>query len=61
MSDTKRLEWLGMEIDGFVNVEKDRYDYAVDVAGEKGHDVPTPLDELEGLRRCIDAAMLIDK
>jgi hypothetical protein len=45
------------EIDGFGNVEKDRYCYATDVAEEEGHEEITKSDELEGFRRLIDAAI----
>ena len=47
------------EIDGFSGVEKDRYDFASDVAEEKGHEEPSTDDELEGFRRLVDAAMSI--
>ena len=62
MSDTKRLVWLmnAAGIDGVVGDKKDRYDYASEVATEEGHDEPTPSDELEGFRRCIDAGMKMD-
>ena len=37
--------------DGFVHVAKDRYEYALDVAEEEGHDEPTKSDELEEIGR----------
>ena len=44
-------------LDGFVSVPMDRYEYACEVAQERGHDEPTEDDELEGFRRLIDAAI----
>lgn len=56
ITDADRLMFV-FEVDGFVHVEKDRYDYAMDVAEENGRDEPSAHDELEGVRRLIDAAM----
>lgn len=61
-SDAKRLLFLMRDtgIEGFVNVEKDRYELACEVACERTGDVgaePTEADELEGFRRLLDAAM----
>lgn len=47
--------------DGFTTVEKDRYDYAMDCAAENGRDEPSAEDELNGMRRLIDAAMAATK
>jgi hypothetical protein len=57
-SDTARLRYM-MESgsDGFVGVEKDRYEYASEVAAENGREEPNVSDELEGFRRMIDCAM----
>lgn len=57
-SDTERLRYMMEEgQDGFMHVNKDRYEYATEVADEEGHEEPTPADELEGFRRMIDCAM----
>ena len=57
-SDTERLRYIMEEgPDGFVHVAKDRYEYALDVAEEEGHDEPTKSDELEGYRRMLDCAI----
>jgi hypothetical protein len=56
-SDTTRLRYLMREIDGFVNVKGDRYDYAMMVAADEGREVPTEQDELDGFRRMIDCAL----
>jgi hypothetical protein len=56
-TDTDRLRFLMTEIEGFQNVEKDRYEFASDVADERGNLGPSDDDELEGFRRLIDAAM----
>lgn len=62
MSDTKRLEWLmtATGADGFLRVEKDRYEYARDVANEEGREEPNANDELEGFRRCVDEGMRLN-
>jgi len=44
-------------IDFFSDVQKNRYQYATDVAKEEGHDEITEQDEIEGFRRLIDAAI----
>lgn len=57
-SDTDRLlHMIKTGCDGFVHVKKDRYEYASEVAEEKGRDEPNEEDELEGYRRMIDCAM----
>ena len=56
------LAWLLQEEcvpDGFVGVEADRYEFAMQAATEAGRDEPTDDDCLEGLRRLIDAARLV--
>ena len=58
--DSERLAWLMREDclpDGFMNVAKDRYQYAMQAAEEAGREEPTDDDYLDGLRRLIDAAM----
>ena len=59
-SDSDRITYLlTIDIfDGFVDVQKDRYEYAMDVAKENGRDEPTFEDELEGFRRMIDCSMV---
>ena len=57
--DTERLAWLLQEEcvpDGFVGVEADRYEFAMQAASEAGRDEPSDEDCLEGMRRLIDAA-----
>lgn len=54
--DAQRLMFVFCA-DAFVNVYKDRYDYAVECAEEAGRDEPNAEDELNGVRRLIDAAM----
>lgn len=54
--DGERL-MFACEFDGYTTVEKDRYDYAIDCMEENGRDEPNKEDELNGLRRLIDAAM----
>lgn len=54
--DGERL-LFACEFDGYTTVEKDRYDYAIDCMEENGRDEPNKEDELNGLRRLIDAAM----
>jgi hypothetical protein len=57
--DGERLFYVFSDtgIDGFTNVDKDRYEYASEVADENGRDEPNQPDEIEGIRRLIDAAM----
>lgn len=58
VNDADRLRYVMTDIDGFANVEKDRYEYAMLVSRERGHGRwPTPDDELEGFRRMIDCAL----
>lgn len=59
MTDTERLMWLMRDIDGFVGLSADKYEYATDVALEYGHDEPTKADEEQGMRMMIDDAMLL--
>lgn len=54
--DAERLRFAFIA-DGFVNLPKDRNDYAMDCAEEAGRDEPNAEDELNGVRRLIDAAM----
>lgn len=58
-ADRNRLRWIkdGSGIDGFYGVIDDRYDLALAVARERGHDEPTEDDEFDGWRRLIDLAM----
>ncbi|WP_372362885.1 hypothetical protein ACCQ10_09320 [Xanthomonas sp. NCPPB 1325] len=60
LRDAERLMFC-FEADGFVGVAKDRYEYAMDCAKEAGRDEPSAEDELNGVRRLIDAAMLVAK
>jgi hypothetical protein len=57
--DAERLRYLfeSSGIEGFVHVELDLYDYALQIADERGHDEPTVDDDFDGFRRLIDAAM----
>lgn len=57
--DAARL-MFACQFDGFTTVEKDRYDYACDCMAEAGRDEPNEEDELNGMRRLIDAAMLAE-
>lgn len=54
--DSARL-WFACIFDGYSTVEEDRYDFAEYCAHENGRDEPNKEDELNGLRRLIDAAM----
>lgn len=50
------LEFVMTEIDGFVGVDSDRYDFAADVSIERGHEEPTAEDELDGFLRLVKEA-----
>jgi hypothetical protein len=54
--DAERL-MFSFEADGFGCIEKDKYDFAIEVAAENMREVPTKEDELNGVRRLIDAAI----
>ena len=45
------------DIDGASNVAGDRHLFASNLARERGHDEPTPEDELDGFRHLIDMAL----
>lgn len=55
--DSVRLRWLMDCFDGLTAVPLDRYDYAVQVADERGNDEPDDEDYFDGFRRMVDAAM----
>lgn len=55
--DGERLMFACGEFDRYTTVSKDRYEYAIECAQEAGREVPTKEDELNGLRRLIDAAI----
>lgn len=54
--DGERLIYATKDYDGFVHVKKDKWDYALECAIENNRD-PKCEDELNGVRRLIDAAM----
>jgi len=54
-NDAKRLSFVMMDIDGFVGVEWDKYDYAMHFARENGREEPNEWDELTAIRMLIDA------
>ena len=54
--DAERLLYMSQDMDGFVHVERDKYEYAIECMQEAGRSKPTSDDELNGLRRMIDAA-----
>lgn len=45
------------QFDGYVGVEKDRYDFAIEFMDEAGRDKPSFEDEVNGLRKLIQLAM----
>ena len=56
--DTRRLMFLMKSgIDGLANVQKDRHEYAMEVAHRWGREEPNEMDELIGFREMIDDAM----
>lgn len=60
--DTRRLQYVmhAAGIDGFVHVEKDRYAYASERSEAAGREEPNEMDELNGFRLLIDAAIAAD-
>jgi hypothetical protein len=55
--DAARLLYATKDYDGFEHVKLDKYDYATECMEEAGRDEPNAEDELNGVRRLIDAAM----
>lgn len=55
--DAERLRFAMQDIDGFGGVVADKYDFAMQIAYERGNDEPTKADELDGIRELIDTAM----
>lgn len=45
------------QFDGYVGIEKDRYDFAIEFMDEGGRDEPSFEDEVNGLRKLIQLAM----
>ena len=55
--DAARLLYATKDYDGFVHVERDKYDFILECMEEAGRSEPTDEDELNGVRRFIDAAI----
>lgn len=55
--DAARLMYMAKDMDGFVHVDRDKYDYAIECMEEAGREEVSEEDEIKGLRRMIDAAM----
>ena len=45
------------QFEGYVGVEKDKYDFAIEFMDEAGRDEPSFEDEVNGLRKLIQLAM----
>ena len=55
--DAARLLYATKDYDGFVHVGRDKYDFILECMKEAGRSEPTDEDELNGVRRFIDAAI----
>lgn len=55
--DAARLLYATKDFDGYVHVKRDKYDFALECMEEAGRSEPTVEDELNGVRRLIDAAI----
>ena len=55
--DAARLLYATKDYDGFVHVERDKYDFILECMEEAGRSDPTDEDELNGVRRFIDTAI----
>ena len=55
--DAARLLYATKDFDGYVHVMRDKYDFALECMEEAGRSEPTIEDELNGVRRLIDAAL----
>ncbi len=58
-TDEERLAFIMQDLYSFWKVEKNRFEYACDVAEESGRVEPTEDDLLEGFRRMVDEAMIV--
>ena len=59
LRDAERLDWLWRDsgIEGFIGVEGDIHDFAMNEANDNGRDEPNADDYNAGFRKLIDAAM----
>lgn len=55
--DAARLMYATKDYDGFEHVKLDKYDYAIECMEDAGRNEPNEEDELNGVRKLIDAAM----
>ena len=55
--DAARLLYATKDYDGFVHVERDKYEFTLECMEEAGRSEPTIEDELNGVRRLIDTAL----
>lgn len=55
--DAARLLYATKDYDGFVHVKRDKYEFTLECMEEAGRSEPTIEDELNGVRRLIDAAI----
>jgi hypothetical protein len=55
--DAARLLYVTKDIDGYVHVKRNKYDFALECMEEAGRSEPTIEDALNGVRRLIDAAI----
>jgi hypothetical protein len=55
--DAARLLYATKDYDGFVHVKRDKYEFTLECMEEAGRNEPTIEDELNGVRRLIDAAI----
>ncbi|MGL4585297.1 MAG: hypothetical protein ACRCVU_20260 [Flavobacterium sp.] len=56
-ASVKQELMFACQFDGYVGVEKDRYDLAIEFMDEAGRDGPSFEDEVNGLRKLIQLAM----
>ena len=55
--DAARLLYATKDYDGYVHVKRDKYEFTLECMEEAGRSEPTIEDELNGVRRLIDAAI----
>lgn len=60
-TDEQRMKFIMQDCESYLNVDKDRYEYALEVADENDSSDITEEYELEGFRRMVDAAMTFYK
>jgi hypothetical protein len=60
-TDKVRLRFIMQDVDSYFKVDKDRYEYAIDIAVDNGREEPNEDDEYEGFLAMVDEAIVQHK